>query len=64
VQKCTREGIRINTFMLEESPYLQQFVERMMRMNRGRTFITTPENLGDYVLVDFLDQRRAHRRAG
>src|SRR5882757_1311331 len=56
VQRCTREGIRINTFMLEESPYLQQFVERMMRMNRGRTFITTPENLGDYVLVDFLDQ--------
>jgi uncharacterized protein with von Willebrand factor type A (vWA) domain len=36
----------------------------MMRMNRGRTFITTPENLGDYVLVDFLDQRREHRRAG
>ena len=64
VQRCTRDGIRINTFMLEESPYLQQFVERMMRMNRGRTFITTPENLGDYVLVDFLDQRRTHRRAG
>jgi uncharacterized protein with von Willebrand factor type A (vWA) domain len=64
VQRCTREHIRINTFMLEESPYLQQFVERMMRMNRGRTFITTPENLGDYVLVDFLEQRRAHRRAG
>ena len=33
-------------------------------MNRGRAFFTTPENLGDYVLVDFLDQRRAHRRAG
>ena len=61
VQRCTREGIRINTFMLEESPYLQSFVERMMRMNRGRTFITTPENLGDYVLVDFLDQRRQQR---
>jgi len=58
VQRCTREQIRINTFMLEESPYLQEFVERMMRMNRGRTFITTPENLGDYVLVDFIEQRR------
>ncbi|MDQ1466157.1 MAG: hypothetical protein QOH10_572 [Actinomycetota bacterium] len=64
VQRCTREGIRINTFMLEESFYLREFVERMMRMNRGRAFFTTPETLGDYVLVDFLDQRRAQRRAG
>ena len=30
-----------------------------MQMNRGRAFFTTPENLGDYVLVDFLEQRRA-----
>jgi uncharacterized protein with von Willebrand factor type A (vWA) domain len=66
VARCTREGIRINTFMLDESYYLRSFVERMMRMNRGRAFFTTPENLGDYVLVDFLEQKRAHRtrRAG
>jgi uncharacterized protein with von Willebrand factor type A (vWA) domain len=62
VQRCTREGIVINTFMLEESYYLREFVERMMQMNRGRAFFTTPENLGDYVLVDFLEQRRAERR--
>ena len=36
----------------------------MMQMNRGRAFFTTPETLGDYVLVDFLDHRRQHRRAG
>jgi uncharacterized protein with von Willebrand factor type A (vWA) domain len=36
----------------------------MMKMNRGRAFYTTPETLGDYVLVDFLDQRRHERRAG
>jgi hypothetical protein len=36
----------------------------MMRMNRGRAFFTTPETLGDYVLVDFLDQKRQQRRAG
>ena len=44
--------------------YLREFVERMMKMNRGRAFYTTPETLGDYVLVDFLDQRRSERRAG
>ena len=64
VRRCTRAGIRINTFMLDESPYLQDFVKRMMDMNRGRAFFTSPENLGDYVLVDFLEHRTEHRRAG
>jgi uncharacterized protein with von Willebrand factor type A (vWA) domain len=63
VMRCTRDGIRINTFMLDESYYLRSFVERMMKLNRGRAFFTTPDTLGDYVLVDFLDQRRQHRRA-
>ncbi len=61
VKRCTKAGIRINTFMLDESPYLQDFVQRMMQMNRGRAFFTSPENLGDYVLVDFLEHRRLRR---
>jgi uncharacterized protein with von Willebrand factor type A (vWA) domain len=64
VQRCTKDDIRINTFMLEENYYLRDFVERMMKMNRGRAFFTTPENLGDYVLVDFLEDKREQRRAG
>ena len=28
VQRCTREGITINTFMLERSPGLMHFVDR------------------------------------
>jgi uncharacterized protein with von Willebrand factor type A (vWA) domain len=63
VQRCTKAGIRINTFMLDESPYLQDFVRRMMEMNRGRAFFVSPETLGDYVLVDFLEHRQAQRRA-
>ncbi len=63
VQRCTRAGIRINTFMLDESPYLQDFVKRMMKMNQGRAFFTSPDTLGDYVLVDFLEHRQARRRA-
>jgi uncharacterized protein with von Willebrand factor type A (vWA) domain len=61
VARCTAEGIRINTFMLDATPELQAFVERMARMNRGRVFLTTPENLGSYVLVDVLEQKRALR---
>jgi uncharacterized protein with von Willebrand factor type A (vWA) domain len=64
VHRCTREGIRINTFMLDASPGLRRFVERMTQMNRGRAFFTTPETLGDYVLVDFVEQKRRLRRTG
>jgi uncharacterized protein with von Willebrand factor type A (vWA) domain len=58
VMRCTKEGIRINTFMLDATPYLQNFIEKLTQMNRGRAFFTTPETLGDYVLVDFIEQRR------
>ncbi len=66
VVRCTRQGIVINTFMLDATGYLRNFVERLTELNRGRAFFTTPETLGDYVLVDFLEQKRANRggRAG
>jgi uncharacterized protein with von Willebrand factor type A (vWA) domain len=63
VSRATREGIRINTFMLDATGYLRAFVEKMTQLNQGRAFFTTPETLGDYVLVDFLDQKRARRRS-
>ena len=58
VQRCTREGIRINTFMLEQSSWLTAFVEQMTRINRGRAFFSTPDRLGEYVLVDYVTGRR------
>jgi uncharacterized protein with von Willebrand factor type A (vWA) domain len=61
VQRCTRDGITINTFMLERSPMLAAFVEQMARINRGRAFFAAPERLGEYVLVDYVS---AKRRAG
>jgi uncharacterized protein with von Willebrand factor type A (vWA) domain len=66
VMRCTRDGIRINTFMLDPDWDLRHFVEEMTRLNRGRAFFTSPDNLGEYVLVDFLEQRREllRRRAG
>ncbi len=61
VARCTREDIRINTFMLDANGYLKAFVEKLTQLNRGRAFFTTPETLGDYVLVDFIEQKRAMR---
>ena len=57
VGRCTREGIVINTFMLERSRYLSEFVDLMSRINRGRAFYVEPENLGEYVLVDYVSRK-------
>ncbi len=67
VLRCTKEGIRINTFVLDVTTALRAFIEQMTQINRGRAFFTTNSDLGDYVLVDFIQQRRERsrgRRAG
>jgi uncharacterized protein with von Willebrand factor type A (vWA) domain len=64
VVRCTKDHITINTFMLDATGYLRAFVEKLTQLNRGRAFYTTPETLGDYVLVDFLDQKRTQRARG
>ncbi len=61
VMRATRDGITINSFVLDATPDLRRFVERLSQINRGRVFFTTPETLGDYVLVDFLEQKRSRR---
>jgi len=63
VMRCTREKIVINTFMLDATSGLRSFIERITVMNHGRAFFTTPETLGDYVLVDFIEHKRRLSRA-
>jgi uncharacterized protein with von Willebrand factor type A (vWA) domain len=58
VTRCTREGITINTFMLERSRALTEFVDRMTRLNKGRAFYASPEHLGEYILVDYVGNKR------
>ncbi len=62
VRRCTAAGITINTFMLARSRYLMEFVDAVARINRGRAFFASPGRLGDYVLVDYVANRR--RRLG
>jgi len=57
VERVTRKGITINTFMLDDSPALRGFVDKIARLNRGRALFTQPDRLGEYVLVDYMDRR-------
>jgi uncharacterized protein with von Willebrand factor type A (vWA) domain len=58
VKRCTRLGITINTFMLGQDYYMERFVNELTSINRGRAFFTSPENIGDYIMVDYLNHRR------
>jgi uncharacterized protein with von Willebrand factor type A (vWA) domain len=62
VQRCSRERITINTFMLERSYALMSFVDQITKINKGRAFFATPERLGEYILVDYVNQKRSTRR--
>ena len=57
-RRCTQEGIVINTFMLENSYQLMNFVDQLTRINRGRVFYSSPDRLGEYVLVDYVNNRK------
>ena len=58
VQRCTREGITINTFMLGEDHWMVAFVDQLAGINHGRTFYADKDNLGEYLLVDYLNSKR------
>lgn len=57
VSRCKRAGIMINTFMLANDFTLMQFVQRVSAMCRGKAYFTTPQTLGNYLLMDFMSRR-------
>jgi len=62
VRRVTGQGATINTFMLDSSPELVNFVARMTQINRGRVFYSSPAQLGSYLMVDYLAHRTQARR--
>ena len=57
VQACRKAGIMINTFMLADDYYLVEFVKQMSEMTRGKAYFANPNNLTQFVLMDFLKRR-------
>jgi Ca-activated chloride channel homolog len=58
--QCRREMITISTFMIAQDPSLVEFVEELTKVNRGRAYYTSPDNLGDFIFVDYI--RNRHKR--
>ncbi len=57
VSRCKRAGIMINTFMLASDYGLVQFVQKVTEMCRGKAYFTTPQNLGQYLLMDYMSRK-------
>ena len=57
VQACRKSGVMINTFMLASDPSLVEFVKKMTAITRGKAYFANPNNLTEFVLMDFLKRR-------
>ncbi len=62
VQGCRKAGVMINTFMLASDQYLVDFVKQMTAMTRGKAYFANPNNLTQFVLMDFLKRRTSRVR--
>lgn len=58
VEYCTRVGITINTFMLGKSYFLNALASKIARINKGRVFFTEADNLGEYMLLDYIANKK------
>lgn len=55
---CRREKIPITTFMVARDPYLINFVEELTKANQGRAYYSSLNNLGEFVFVDYIRNRK------
>ena len=55
---CRRQKVVVTTFMLATDPMLTQFVEKLTQINRGRAYFASPYNLGEFILADYIRNRR------
>jgi uncharacterized protein with von Willebrand factor type A (vWA) domain len=59
---CRRQKIVITTFMIATDPWLQEFVDQLTKVNRGRAYFASPDNLGEFLLTDYIRHRRRRVR--
>jgi Ca-activated chloride channel family protein len=60
VNRCKKQGILINTFMLASDYGLVNFVQKVTEICRGKAYFTTPFNLGQYLLMDYMNRKTRH----
>jgi uncharacterized protein with von Willebrand factor type A (vWA) domain len=62
VDRMTSRGVPISWFRLGDEPRLVAFLDEMARRNHGRVFASTSDELGDFVVSDYVKSRRRSQR--
>jgi uncharacterized protein with von Willebrand factor type A (vWA) domain len=57
VRRCTRENLLITSFVLDADDRLMSFMNKLSSINGGKNYFCNPDNLGDFVIVDFMNRR-------
>ncbi len=60
--KCRRDKITITTFMIARDPWLVDFVNTLTKVNHGRAYFSSLNQLGEYIFVDYIRNRRQSLR--
>jgi uncharacterized protein with von Willebrand factor type A (vWA) domain len=63
VDRATRRGVTLNVFMLGDEPRLVEFAGELARRNGGRLFTADGDDLGEYVVRDYLGRRSGRSRS-
>ncbi|MGF1572574.1 MAG: VWA domain-containing protein [Sumerlaeia bacterium] len=53
-----RKGISITTFMITTDPYLQDFVDKMTKANKGKAYYASLDNLGSFIFADYGQNKK------
>lgn len=59
---CRRQEVVVTTFMIATDPLLTDFVEKLTQINRGRAYFASPDRLGEFILADYIRNRRRRVR--
>jgi len=55
--RLAKSGVTLNVFMLEDSPGLIRFMERLAELTAGRIFLMDDHQIGEFIVRDYVARR-------
>jgi uncharacterized protein with von Willebrand factor type A (vWA) domain len=55
--RLAKAGVTLNVFMLEDSPGLIRFMERLAEVTAGRIFLMDDREIGEFIVRDYVARR-------
>ena len=60
--RCRKLQVPITTFMIARDPYLMNFVDQFTRANNGKAFYSSLQGLGDFIFMDYKNNKARRNR--